>query len=147
MQVVWAMLLGRLLGHQAAEAAAGATVFAFAPLLALVTYGWSRDRRIEPVWASIGALMVASIPTVYDIAGSGYVDLALATYTALAVHAVGRWWSTLDPRFIGPMAFGIAGALSIKLIAGFLVLSLAVVVLIRAATVDTGPRDQAARNR
>ena len=139
MQVVWAMLLGRLVGNHAAEAAAGATVFAFAPLFALVTYGWARERLIEPAWASIAALMIASIPTAYDVAGSGYVDLALAAYTALAVHAVGRGWSTLDPRWIGSIALGVAGVLSIKLIAGFLVLSLAVVVLIRAAAVaDTG---------
>ncbi len=140
MQVVWAMLLGRLVSLQAAEAAAGAVVFAFAPLLALITYGWAREQRVEPVWASIAALMVVSIPTVYDVAGSGYVDLALAAYTALAVHAVGRWWSTLDPRWMAPMAFGVAGTMSIKLIAGFLVLTLAVVVLVRAAMVTAAER-------
>ena len=132
MHVVWAMLLGRLLGRQAAEAAAGATVFAFAPLLALVTYGWARERRVEPAWATIAALMIVSVPTVYDIAGSGYVDLAVASYTALAVHAVARWWSTLDQRWIWPIALAVAGALSIKLPACFLVLLLAAVVLVRA---------------
>jgi len=140
MQVVWAMLLGRLLTRQAAEAAAGATVFAFAPLLALVTYGWARERRVEPVWASIAALMMVSIPTVYDIAGSGYVDLALTAYTALAVHAVARWWSSLDQRWLWPIAFAIAGALSIKLTACFLVLLLAAVVLIRAVWYPTSTR-------
>jgi hypothetical protein len=140
MHVVWAMLLGRLLGRHAAEAAAGATVFAFASLLALVTYGWARERRVEPGWASIAALMIVSIPTVYDIAGSGYVDLALAAYTALAVHAVARWWSTLDQRWTWPIAFAIAGALSIKLPACFLLLLLAAVVLIRAMWGPTSTR-------
>ena len=38
MHSVWAMLVGRLLTPRIAEVAAGATIFAFAPLLALVTY-------------------------------------------------------------------------------------------------------------
>src|SRR5262249_37315829 len=103
-----------------------------APLLALITYGWARERGVDRAWASIAALMVAAIPTVYDIAGSGYVDLALAAYAALAVRAVGRWWSTLDRVWITPLALAIAGALSIKLTAGFVALTLAVVVLVRA---------------
>jgi hypothetical protein len=133
MQVVWAMLLGRLAGHRVAETAAGVTVFAFAPLLALITYGWARERDVDRAWASIAALMVVAVPTVYDIAGSGYVDLALAAYAALAVRAVGRWWSTLEGAWTVPLALAVAGALSIKLTAGFLVLALAVVVLVRAA--------------
>ncbi len=135
MQVVWAMLVGRLASTRVAETAAGATVFAFAPLLALITYGWARERGVDRAWAWITALMIAAIPTVYDIAGSGYVDLALAAYAALAVRAVGRWWSTLDRVWIVPMALAVAGALSIKFTAGFLVLVLAVVVLVRAGTV------------
>jgi hypothetical protein len=133
MQVVWAMLLGRLASHRVAETAAGVTVFLFAPLLALITYGWARERGADRTWASIAVLMVVGIPTVYDLAGSGYVDLALAAYTALAVRTVGRWWSTLDRAWMVPLALAVAGAASIKLTAGFLVLVLAVVVLVRAA--------------
>jgi hypothetical protein len=134
MQVVWAMLLGRLADDRLAETAAGATVFAFAPLLAFITYGWARERGVDRAWASVAALMVVAIPTVYDIAGSGYVDLALTAYAALAVRAVGRWWSTLNREWIAPLALAIAGALSIKLTAGFIALALAVVVLVRVAT-------------
>ena len=110
-------------------------MFAFAPLLALVTYGWARERAVDRAWASIAALMVMGIPTVYDLAGSGYVDLALAAYTALAVRAVGRWWTTLDRIWLAPLALAVGGVLSIKLTAGFLVLALGVVLLVRAATV------------
>jgi hypothetical protein len=131
MQVVWAMLLGRLGGPRTAETAAGVTVFAFAPLLALVTYGWARERGVDRTWAGIAAVMILAVPTVYDLAGSGYVDLALAAYTALAVRAVGRWWSTIDRTWIVPLAVAVAGALSIKLTAGFLVLVLAALVLVR----------------
>ncbi len=132
MHVVWAMLLGRVAGPRLAETAAGAVVFAFAPLLVLITYGWARERGVDPRWASIAGLMIAAIPTVYDLAGSGYVDLALAAYTALAVRAVARWWTTLDRAWIVPVALAVAGALSIKLTAGFLLLSLSLVVLVRA---------------
>jgi hypothetical protein len=138
MQVVWAMLLGHLVGNRVAETAAGVAVFAFAPILALMTYGWARERNVDPPWASIAALMVVAIPTVYDIAGSGYVDLALAAYAALAVRSVGRWWATLERAWTVPLAFAVAGALSIKLTAGFLVLALATIVLIRAAAIQRG---------
>src|SRR5262249_24279337 len=131
MHVVWAVRRVRLLGQRAAGAAAGAPVSGSARLRALVTYGWARERGVEPAWATLAALMMVSIPTVYDIAGSGYVDLALAAYTALAVHAVARWWSTLDQRWIWPIALAVAGSLSIKLPACFLVLLLAAVVLVR----------------
>jgi len=133
MQVVWAMLLGHTVGMRVAEAAAGATVFAFAPLLVLVIYGWARERDVEPAWAAIAALMIAAIPTVYDIAGSGYVDLALAAYTALAVRATGRWWTTPGRGWIVPIALAVGGALSIKFTAGFVFLVLAVIVLLRSA--------------
>ncbi|HET7296455.1 MAG TPA: hypothetical protein VFI66_04895 [Gemmatimonadales bacterium] len=140
MQVVWALLLGRLAGPRVGETAAGAAVFAFAPLLILITYGWARERGVTPPWSAIAALMIAAIPTVYELAGSGYVDLALAAYAALAVSAVGRWWTTLDRGWIIPVAFAVAGALSIKLTAGFLVLALLLVALVRAVALpEAGP--------
>ncbi|HXJ79159.1 MAG TPA: hypothetical protein VMS64_10800 [Candidatus Methylomirabilis sp.] len=147
MQVVWAMLLGQVASHRIAETAAGITLFAFAPLLALVTYGWARERGVDRDWATIAALMVVGIPTVYDLAGSGYVDLALAAYTALAVRAVGRWWSTLDPAWVAPLTLAVAGALSIKLTAGFLVLALAAMVLVRAVAIrhEAASRERAPR--
>jgi hypothetical protein len=136
MHNVWAMLLGGLVGPRTSEAAAGATLFAFAPLLALVTYGWARERGADPRWASLAALSVAAIPTAYDVAAGGYVDLALAAYTALAVRGVGRWWTTLDPAWLRSVAIAVGAALSIKLTTVFLVLALGLAILLRALQVS-----------
>jgi hypothetical protein len=132
MHNVWAMLLGGLVGPRMAEAAAGATLFAFAPLLTLVTYGWARERGADPSWASLAALSVAAIPTAYDVASGGYVDLALTAYTVLAKRGIGRWWTTLDAIWLGPVALAVGFAMSIKLTTSFLVLALALAVLVRA---------------
>lgn len=131
MHVVWAMLLGAPFGSRAGEAAAGAALFLFAPLLAMVVYGWARERGVDREWAFVATLMVAWIPTVYDVAASAYVDLALAAYTALAVRAFGRWWTTLDSRHLVWITAGIGGALSIKLSAAFVILPLALLGLLR----------------
>lgn len=136
LHALWAMLLGGPLGVRAAEAAAGATLFLFAPLLALATYGWARERGAEPAWAATAALMMSWIPTVYHVAANGYVDLALTCYTVLAVRAFGGWWT--GGRWPAPawLAVGIGGALSIKLSAGFLLLPLALLGLLRALALD-----------
>jgi hypothetical protein len=132
MHVVWAMLLGAPLGARAAEAAAGATLFLFAPLLAMTVYGWARERGADWMWAAAAALVIAWIPTAYDVAASAYVDLALAGYTVLAVRAFGRWWTSGQPRQLGWVAAGVGGALSIKLSAAFLLLPLALLWLLHA---------------
>lgn len=132
MQAVWAMLLGGIASDRVGEAAAGAALFAFAPLLATVTYGWARDCGLDRRWAATAALLIAWIPTVYDVAASGYVDLAMAAYTALAVLAFGRWWTTLDPARLVWVAIGTGCALSIKLSAAFLILTLGLLALVRA---------------
>ncbi|HEX7784667.1 MAG TPA: hypothetical protein VF653_00465, partial [Methylomirabilota bacterium] len=135
MHAVWAMLLGAPLGVRAAEAAAGATLFLFAPILSVVVYAWARERAASRTWSATGALMVAWIPTVYEVAASEYVDLAMAAYTALAVRAFGRWWVTVDPRHLVWIAAGVAGALSIKLSAAFLILPLALLGLVKVLRV------------
>src|SRR5258707_14288578 len=111
---VWAMLLGAPLGARVAEAAAGATLFLFAPLLAMTVYGWARERGADRAWATAAALVIAWIPSAYEVAASAYVDLALAGYTALPVRAFGRWWASGQPRQLAWIPAGIGGALSIK---------------------------------
>ena len=138
LQAVWAMLLGAPMGVRLGEAAAGATLFVFAPLLVMVVHGWARERGLDRAWAMAAALIVAWVPTVYDVAASAYVDLALAAYTAMAVHAFGRWWTTLDSRHLVHLAVGIAGALSIKLSAAFLILPLALLALLRSLRPASG---------
>jgi len=139
MHAVWAMLLGAPMGLRAAEAAAGATLFLFAPILAMVVYGWAREQGTPPGWAAAAALMVTWIPTVYDVAASQYVDLAMAAYTVMAVRAFGRWWVTFDARHLLWIAGGVAGALSIKLSAAFLILPLALLGLLRALGIGAPP--------
>lgn len=131
MHSVWAMLVGRLLTPRIAEVAAGATIFAFAPLLALVTYGWARGRGLDVGPSAIAAVTIASIPSAYQVAANGFTDLALAGYTLLALAASGRWWTTGDPRWLVVMAAGVGWALSTKLSAVSLVVPLMVLVLLR----------------
>ncbi|MGH7368530.1 MAG: hypothetical protein ACREK9_19170, partial [Candidatus Rokuibacteriota bacterium] len=132
LHAVWAMLLGAPLGARVGEAAAGGVLFLFAPLLAMIVYGWARERGLDRPGAAGAALMVAWVPTAYDVAASAYVDLALAAYTAMAVRAFGRWWTTLDPRRLVWITVGIGGALSIKLSAAFVILPLALLALLRS---------------
>jgi len=138
MHAVWAMLLGAPFGPRVGEAAAGATLFLFAPLLVMVVYSWAREHA-DPAWAAAAALMVAWVPTVYDVAASAYVDLALAGYTALAVRAFGRWWSAPGPGPLVWVAAGVGGALSIKLSAAFMLLPMAALALFRALQRGTDP--------
>jgi hypothetical protein len=138
LHAVWAMLLGTPMGARVGEAAAGATLFLFAPLLVMVVYGWARERGLDRGGARAAALMVAWVPTAYDVAASAYVDLALAAYTALAVRAFGRWWTTLDARHLVWVTVGIGGALSIKLSAAFVILPVALLALLRTLNAASG---------
>ena len=138
LHAVWAMLLGTPMGARVGEAAAGATLFLFAPLLVMVVYGWARERGLDRGGAGAAALMVAWVPTAYDVAASAYVDLALAAYTALAVRAFGRWWTTLDARHLVWVTVGIGGALSIKLSAAFVILPVALLALLRTLNAASG---------
>lgn len=138
MHSVWAMLLGQLLSERVAEAASGATLFAFFPLLVAFTYGWAKGRGLDRAWAMIAALLIASVPTVYAVAASGYIDLALTLYVALAVASVARWWDTLDREQLVYAALGLGFALCLKLTAIFVVFPLALVVLLRARQAQEG---------
>lgn len=51
MHAVWAMLLGNLGSPRAGEAAAGAVVFMFFPLLLAAVYVWARETGISKRWA------------------------------------------------------------------------------------------------
>jgi len=143
MHAVWAMLLGAPLGARVAEAAAGATLFLFAPLLMMTVYGWARERGADRVWAATAALVIAWIPSAYEVAASAYVDLALAGYTALAVRAFGRWWVSGQPGQLAWVTAGIGGALSIKLSAAFLLLPLALLGLLHALGAGSQDREAA----
>ena len=129
---VWAMLLGQFLSERAAEAASGATQFAFFPLLVAFVYGWARRQRLDRTWSGLAALLIASVPTVYYVAANGYIDLALSLYVALAVESVARWWKTLHVEQLVYAALALSFALCLKLTAIFVVLPLALAILLRA---------------
>src|SRR6266508_1423149 len=131
MHSVWALLAGGLLSPRVGEAAAGATLFAFAPLLTLLTYGWARARGLGLAASAIAATIIATIPSAYLISASGFTDLALAGFTLLALAAAGRWWTTGDGRWLFIMAAAAGWALSAKLSAASLLVALAVLVLLR----------------
>ncbi len=104
----------------------------------MVVYGWARERGLDRAGAVTAALLVAWVPTAYDVAASAYVDLALAAYTAMAVRAFGRWWTTLAARHLVWVAVGIGAALSIKLSAAFVILPVALLALVRSLKAASG---------
>src|SRR5262249_48154956 len=65
----------------------------------------------------------------YEVAASGYVDLALALDVVLAVRAASRWWSTVDRGHLVESALLLGFALAVKLTALFMVLVVALVLL------------------
>jgi hypothetical protein len=129
MHGLWGMLIGGAVDVRVGEAAFGATLFAFFPLLLAIVYGWARRMAVPRPWALMAAASVASVPTVYDVAASGYVDLALAVYVALAIEAAARWWIALDPRHLLHVALAVGFALAVKLLA-LVVLSIAGMILL-----------------
>jgi len=131
MHVTWAMLLGGLISERAAEAAAGATVWLFFPLLLAAIYGWARGIDIERRWALIAVLMLAAVPTAYHVAASGYNDVSLALFVTLAIYALVRWWGTLKKGWLVLLALFLGAALSTKLTALLILAAFTVVMLIR----------------
>ncbi len=131
MHSVWAMLLGGLWSARAAEAAAGATIWAFFPLLLLAIFGWARELNADRRWALTAVLMVACVPTAYHVAASAYIDLALALFITLAIYALGRWWRTLAKGWLIFIAIFLGAALSAKLTTLFAIAAFALIVMLR----------------
>lgn len=132
MHVVWAMLLGGSFGDRAGEAAAGAIVWLFFPLLLAALFGFARSAGISRRWSLIAVLMVATVPTAFHVAASAYIDLALAFYILLAVFALTRWWRSLESRWLILMAIFLGAALASKLTTLFVIAAFALVVMMRA---------------
>ena len=126
-----AMLAGRAFSMRVGEAAFGAITFAFLPLLLAVVYGWARRAGVERPWALTAVALVASVPTVYDVAASGYVDLALSLYVALGIEAAAQWWAAPQRRHLLNIALAMGCALAVKLLALFPLLVVALIVLVR----------------
>lgn len=132
MNGLWAMLLGGMGSARIAEIAFGVSAFAYLPLLLAVVYGWARQMKLEREWALVAAALIATIPTVYQVAATGYVDHALALYSALVIQAAEQWWTTQSRWSLLSLSLALGFALSIKLVAVFLSLPLAILILLKA---------------
>lgn len=135
MHNVWAMLLGGVFSVRAGEVAAGAAMFMFLPLLAMAIFGWARELGIERRWALIAVLIVATVPTVFYVASSAYVDVGLALYVTLAIYALCRWWNQPSFGWAAMMAIFLGAALSVKLTTVFVIAAFALVILLKLRAV------------
>ena len=131
MHGLFAMLVGRAVSLRVGEAAFGAAVYAFFPILLTVVYGWARRVGLERSWSLVAVALVASVPTVYDVAANAYVDIALAVYVALALEAAAQWWLVPGSRHLVDVALALGFALAVKLLALFPLLVVALILFAR----------------
>lgn len=131
MHVVWAMLLGGFVNARAAEAAAGSAMWLFLPLLLAAVFGWAREIGISRRWSLIAVLMIASVPSVYHVAASAYIDVALALYVTLAVVALSRWWRALENGWLVLIMIFLGAALSAKLTSLVVIAAFGLIILLR----------------
>ena len=136
MHAVWAMLLGNLISSRAGEAAAGMTTFIFFPMLLAVVFGWARELGVSRPLSLLATAIVATIPSVYHVASSGYIDVSLTLFVTLAAYALSRWWEDQVPGVAVLIAMFLGAALSIKLTAVFVVAAFALIILMRARSAE-----------
>ena len=132
MHTVWAMLLGGMFNPRTAEVAGGVVVFSFLPLLLAAIFGWSRETGISRQWSLIAVLAVATIPTAYHVASSGYIDIALALYVTLAICSLSRWWKSQENGSLVMISIFLGAALAIKLTALFVFAAFLLIIVTRA---------------
>lgn len=131
MNGVWAMLLANFINPEIAEAAFGLVAFASLPLLLLAVYGIAREWGLFSDWALLAVLLVAAIPTIYQVAASGYVDHTLAWYVTLAIYAAGKWWQSQSRSSAIILALSLGAAFAVKLIALFAFIPLFIIILFK----------------
>jgi len=132
MHAVWAMLLGDVFGSRSGEAAAGAAIFLFFPVLLLAVFGFARELDVSRRGSLIAVLVTASVPSAYHVASSGYIDLSLALFVVLASYALCRWWKTLGRGWLVLIGIFLGAALAAKLTTVFVIAAFALVILLRA---------------
>ncbi|MEP6946678.1 MAG: glycosyltransferase family 39 protein [Acidobacteriota bacterium] len=132
MHMVWAMLLGGFVSSRAAEIAGGVITFSFLPLLLAALFGWARETGLSRRWSLIAVLLVATVPTAFHVASSGYIDIALALNVTLAIGSLCRWWTDRENGSLIMIAIFLGAALAIKLTALFVVAAFALVIVFRA---------------
>lgn len=132
MHIVWAMLLGRVWSPRAGEAAAGAVIWLFLPLLLLTVYGWAQTLQLSRRRCLLASLLVAAVPTVYYVAASGYIDIASTLFITLSIFALGQWWRHQGHVWAMLIAVFLGTALAAKLITLFVIAAFILLILWRA---------------
>jgi hypothetical protein len=140
MHNVWAMLLGRLIDTRAAEAAAGSVNWLYFPLLLAAIFGWSRELGISRRLSLIAVLIVATVPSIYHVSSSSYIDVQLALYVTLAIYSLAGWWRTLGAGWLVLIAIFLGAALSIKLTSIVIFAAFALVIAFRARNAENAGR-------
>lgn len=129
MQVVWARLIS---SSHAPDIASGAVMWLFFPLLLWAVFLWSQEIGVSRTWSLAATAIVATIPTAYHVASSGYIDLSLALYVTLATYALTRWWNAPSWNWAILIGIFLGAALSVKLTSVFVIAAFALIVLLRA---------------
>jgi hypothetical protein len=132
MHSVWAMSIGSFFSQRSGEAAAGALIFSFFPLLLAMIYGWTSELGLSKNWRITAVLMFATIPTAFHVAANSYIDLSLAMYITLAIYSLGNWWKTQERVWLSCIAVFLGFALATKLTALFVFVAFALIILLRA---------------
>ncbi len=131
MNSTWGMLLGNAVNYSVGESAFSLISFAYFLLLLLAVYGVARQLELRSDGSWCATAIVASIPTMFQVATSCYVDHALALYILFGAYFIGLWWKSegLKPLIFAALFLG--GALAIKFIAVFAFVAILVVVLLK----------------
>ena len=131
MNSMWGMLIGNLINSGAGEAAFSLISFAYFLLLLLAVYGVAQELKLSSGWSWIATSLVASIPTMFQVAASCYVDHALALYILLGAYFMGLWWKSEETKPLIFAALFLGGAVAIKFIAVFAFIAIFVVILLK----------------
>ncbi|MBK7933281.1 MAG: glycosyltransferase family 39 protein [Acidobacteria bacterium] len=132
MHIVWAILVGNLAGVQAGEAAGGAAIWMFFPVLLMAIFGWSRELGLDRRLSLIAVAIVATVPTIYHVSSSSYIDVAWALSIFLAVYSLCRWWRSPESGWLVFTALFLAAALAAKLLTVFAIAAFVLVIVFRA---------------
>ena len=131
MNSTWGMLIGNLINSGTGESAFSLISFAYFLLLLLAVYGVAQELKLSSDWSWIATALVASVPTMFQVATSCYVDHALALYILLGAYFIGLWWQSEETKSLIFAALFLGGALAIKFIAVFAFVAIFVVILLK----------------
>lgn len=140
MHIVWAMLVGNLAGVQAGEAAGSAAIWLFFPLLLMAIFGWSRELGLDRRLSLIAVAVVATVPTIYHVSSSSYIDVAWALSIFLAVYSLCRWWRSLESGWLVFTALFLSAALAAKMLTVFAIAAFVLVIVFRARNAQNEER-------